>query len=486
MSLDAVINFGKVTVSGTYDSHAFAVTVSDATRLPDPATAGQYNIVWYNDTDYPDPSDDPAVEIARVISVSGNVLTLAHSGSNRTAQEGTTASAKSTSGKTYKILLALTAKMITDIQAAITAAAATGPVTSVFGRTGVVTAQSADYNTSQVTEVTNLYWTTARFDTAFAAKTTANLAENTNLYYTDVRADARITLQKGAANGIATLGADSKIPSSQLPALAITDTFVVGSQAAMLALTAQTGDVAVRTDLSQTFILAVNDPTILANWQVLLTPVDSVLSVNGKTGAVTLTTSDVAEGTNLYYTQTRFDTAFAAKSTSGLAEGSNLYFTNARAIAALLTAYASGAGVISSSDSVLSAIQKLNGNIAAINRIVTPGFTSYNNGSVIPTGKIRGFYTAPFAGTITGWSIVADAGTATVRVWKIAAGTAKPTVSNNINTAGVALATGTAIRSTTVTDFTTTAVTAGDIFAYEVTAAATATELTFELEITKT
>lgn len=35
-------------------------------------------------------------------------------------------------------------------------------VSSVFGRTGVVTAQSGDYNTSQVTENTNLYFTTAR------------------------------------------------------------------------------------------------------------------------------------------------------------------------------------------------------------------------------------------------------------------------------------------------------------------------------------
>ncbi len=62
-------------------------------------------------------------------------------------------------------------------------------VSSVFGRTGVVTAQSGDYNTSQVTENTNLYYTQARFDTAFAAKSTTNLAEGTNLYYTQARFD---------------------------------------------------------------------------------------------------------------------------------------------------------------------------------------------------------------------------------------------------------------------------------------------------------
>ena len=41
-------------------------------------------------------------------------------------------------------------------------------------------------------------------------------------------------------------------------------------------------------------------------------------------------TSDVTEGTNLYYTGGRFDTAFTAKNTGDLAEGSNLYYTDAR------------------------------------------------------------------------------------------------------------------------------------------------------------
>ena len=41
-------------------------------------------------------------------------------------------------------------------------------------------------------------------------------------------------------------------------------------------------------------------------------------------------TSDVTEGTNLYYTGGRFDTAFTAKNTGDLAEGTNLYYTTAR------------------------------------------------------------------------------------------------------------------------------------------------------------
>jgi hypothetical protein len=44
----------------------------------------------------------------------------------------------------------------------------------------------------------------------------------------------------------------------------------------------------------------------------------------------TKTTSNLAEGSNLYYTTSRFDTAFSGKSTSDLSEGTNLYYTDAR------------------------------------------------------------------------------------------------------------------------------------------------------------
>lgn len=84
-----------------------------------------------------------------------------------------------------------------------------------------------------------------------------------------------------------------KLATSQIPALAITDTFVVASQAAMLALTAQTGDIAIRSDESKTYILQGADSTILANWIHLQTPASSVLSVNSQTGVVVLAKADV-------------------------------------------------------------------------------------------------------------------------------------------------------------------------------------------------
>lgn len=96
----------------------------------------------------------------------------------------------------------------------------------------------------------------------------------------------------GAANGLATLDSDQKIPVSQLPSIAISDTFVVGSQAAMLALVAQTGDIAIRTDLNQTFILAGMPATSLDNWEQLITPTSPVTSVFGRTGAISAASGD--------------------------------------------------------------------------------------------------------------------------------------------------------------------------------------------------
>jgi hypothetical protein len=60
-----------------------------------------------------------------------------------------------------------------------------------------------------------------------------------------------------------------------------------------------------------------------------------------------------------------WDTRLATKTTSNLTEGSNLYYTNARGIGSVLTGYTSGAGTVAATDTILQAIQKLNGNIGA-------------------------------------------------------------------------------------------------------------------------
>lgn len=100
----------------------------------------------------------------------------------------------------------------------------------------------------------------------------------------------------GMVTAFATLDGGGKIPAAQLPAIAVSDVFTVGSQAAMLALTAEKGDVAIRTDLNRSFMLSSNSPSTLADWKELLTPTDAVLSVASRTGAVVLDKNDVGLG----------------------------------------------------------------------------------------------------------------------------------------------------------------------------------------------
>ncbi|MFC6038435.1 hypothetical protein ACFPYN_03100 [Paenisporosarcina macmurdoensis] len=98
----------------------------------------------------------------------------------------------------------------------------------------------------------------------------------------------------GTASGtIPILDSGGKLDVSVLPSTAISDTFIVTTEVNMLALTVQVGDIAVRTDISKSFILRALPSTTLTNWQELLTPVSAVQSVAGKTGVVTLTKSDV-------------------------------------------------------------------------------------------------------------------------------------------------------------------------------------------------
>lgn len=133
---------------------------------------------------------------------------------------------------------------------------------------------------------------------ATAVASTDDLAEGgSNLYFTaaraDARADARIATQKGQPNGITPLDAASKIPTQYLPALAITSTYVVNSEAAQLALVVEEGDVAVRTDQNRTYIQNGGSAGTMADWTLLQTPPDLVQSVNGQTGTVSLDAADV-------------------------------------------------------------------------------------------------------------------------------------------------------------------------------------------------
>lgn len=211
---------------------------------------------------------------------------------------------------------------------------------------------------------TNLFYTNSRFDTRLATKTTDNLTQgSTNLYftdslaktaavvnsmagtetdqapsvssvkayytagagislssgqisstitqYTDTDADARISLQKGANNGICELDANGLVPTNHLPPLAITDVHVVANATERNALVAQEGDVAIQTDDSSSWIY---DGSAWVAFGVS----GAVVSVNGQTGTVSLDTDDISEGsTNQYFTSTRAKTAAVVNSTAG-------------------------------------------------------------------------------------------------------------------------------------------------------------------------
>lgn len=108
--------------------------------------------------------------------------------------------------------------------------------------------------------------------------------------------------------------------------------------------------------------------------------------------------------------------------------------------------------------------------------IITHGIGySFDGGGSALTSGLKKYVTVPFGCTVTGWNIAVDAGTATVDVWKIASGTAIPTIANTITGSAVpAISTGTAIHSATLTGWT-LVVAANDIFGFNLSAVSTAT-----------
>ena len=74
------------------------------------------------------------------------------------------------------------------------------------------------------------------------------------------------------------------------------------------------------------------------NQTITIASQGNVQSVNGATGAVVLDTDDINEGAlNFYYTEAKFDASLATKTTDDLTEGTNQYYTDAK-VEAVLTA----------------------------------------------------------------------------------------------------------------------------------------------------
>jgi len=150
-------------------------------------------------------------------------------------------------------------------------------VDSVGGNTGAVTAAQIK-TTYESNASTNAFTDTEQTKlTGIEASATAD----------QTKGELETLLLKGSINGLATLDAGGVIPQAQLGPIAISETFVVANQTEMLALVAQTGDVAVRTDENKSYILKGTDPSVLGDWQELLNPGGAVTSVDGNIGAIT-------------------------------------------------------------------------------------------------------------------------------------------------------------------------------------------------------
>ena len=199
--------------------------------------------------------------------------------------------------------------------------------------------------TSVVPEGSNLYYTQGRFDSAFAAKSTTNLAEGTNLYFTEARGNANFATNLAASD------------TNDL-AEGSTNLYYTNARArTALSVTAGTGlsydnttgvfNLAAIPNASLTnSSITINGQAVSLGGTVTLTTTNIAEGTNlywteargnsnFATNLAASTTTNLAEGTNLYYTQARFDTAFGNKSTTNLAEGTNLYYTQARFNSAL-------------------------------------------------------------------------------------------------------------------------------------------------------
>jgi len=198
-----------------------------------------------------------------------------------------------------------------------------------------------DNTTSDLSEGSNLYYTKARVDSdvaqGFTDRTTTDLAEGDNLYYTTARADSdaknAISVTDNGGDGSLTYTPSTGVINYTGPSASEVRSHF--SAAGDLTYDSATGKFSFNVEQVYTkanFDSDLGDastddlPEGLTNLYYTKVRVDS--DVNQ--GFEDRTTSDLAEGTNLYYTTARFDSDFSDNTTTDLTEGGNLYYTKAR------------------------------------------------------------------------------------------------------------------------------------------------------------
>lgn len=139
---------------------------------------------------------------------------------------------------------------------------------------------------------------------ATSAATSAQMSEQAA-----TRAEQSLTQMQGNIGVTIASLVDGKLNPAQIPAISINDTFTVASTAEMLALQAQRGDVCrIVADglITDTYSLAADDPTVLANW--LKYGQGYVADAGHAIGADTASDADKVDGNHLWSgTQAEYD-----------------------------------------------------------------------------------------------------------------------------------------------------------------------------------
>jgi hypothetical protein len=216
---------------------------------------------------------------------------------------------------------------------------------------------------------------------------------------------------------------------------------------------------------------------------VLSTDRGGWLLADGTTLAETVPTAASLGGSNFYFNITANGSGAVTLTFSG-GETVTQNGTSAGATSTLVVNAGAWCNLTSDTSGTANWYADCVGNNA--NRLIRGLVFSYGDpgsSTAIAAGATATDYmTVPFACTLKAWNLLIDGGTITVKFWKVATGTAIPTAGNSINTSGVGISSGTAIHSTTLSDFTTTAFAANDIVAMNVTASATAKFVSGTLE----
>ena len=264
--------------------------------------------------------------------------------------------------------------------AGIAAGAEVNTVDSVAGKTGAVSLAKADVGLSNVDNTSD-----ADKPVSSATQTALNAKADDSAMTTALAAKADLV--------------GGKLSTSQIPELAVTEFLgVAASQSAMLALSGQKGDWCNRSDTGQMFIIVGDDPTVIGDWAAVSYPASPVVSVAGKTGAVSLDYGDINNTPTIPTNNNQLSNGASYATTSQLFSGSYNDLSNKPTIPTNNNQLTNGAGYVTSADG---------GNAGTLDGIDSSQFLRSDTsdtftGTLSITGSINNSSTGGSSGAILG------------------------------------------------------------------------------------